>query len=103
MRGRGSAIGIFIDRPTLAQQRPPRLTGFGEGLILFQPPEQAADIDIGAAVQAELVIFIDRQLRRPGIGEAEHSTMGKAHIVGKCLSRLNREIVGAEEFPVIEE
>jgi len=99
----GGAEGVLIKGTALAEQGGARLASFGEGLVLLQPAQQAADVGLVPLVEAEFVILLERKRGRAGIGEAEHPPVGEPNVAGKQLQRVRRQVVGAEEFAVIEE
>ena len=99
----GGAKGALIDSAAFADHGGARLARFGEGLVLLQPAEKAADVGLLSFIEAEFVIFSERKRGRAGIGEAKHRSVGEPNIAGKELQRLRRQVVGAEELAVIEE
>src|ERR1700734_601600 len=53
----GGAEGVLIKGTALAEQGGARLASFGEGLVLLQPAQQAADVGLVPLVEAEFVIL----------------------------------------------
>ena len=101
--GGGAAEGALIECAALAEHGGARLARLSEGLVLLQPAEKAAGVGLRSFIEAEFVILVERKRGRAGIGEAEHRPVGERNIAGKQLQRLGRQVVGAEEFAVIEE
>ena len=103
MGGGGAAEGALVECATVAEHGGARLTRLGEGLVLLQPAEKAADVGLRSFIEAEFVILAERKRGRAGIGEAQHRPVGERNIAGKQLQRLSRQVVCAEEFALIEE
>ncbi len=101
------AVGVFVEFAALTEQCSPRRTLLGEGLVLLQPAEQAANVVgqlvIQSWIEAELVVLLECKRSRTSIREAQYRPVRQTDIPREQLESLGGHIVGAEELALVEE